>query len=85
MTPEEYRSAILAWEDRINEKLEKDKSVLLASLQAKNQTYVRVPGLVCYTTEYQHLVDEAQARMAEEAEIIETHFYDELEDGDVCI
>jgi hypothetical protein len=84
VTPEEYRAAILAWEDRINEKLEKDKSALLASLQAKNTTFIRVPGLVCYTAEYQRLVDEAQKRMAEEAEIIETHFYDELEDGDVC-
>lgn len=84
MTPEEYREAILAWEDRINEKLENDKSALLASLQAKNQTFVRVPGLVYYTAEYQRLVDEAEKRMAEEAEIIETHFYDELEDGDLC-
>jgi hypothetical protein len=84
VTPEEYREAILAWEDRINEKLENDKSALLASLQAKNQTFVRVPGLVYYTAEYQRLVDEAEKRMAEEAEIIETHFYDELEDGDLC-
>jgi hypothetical protein len=84
VTPEEYREAILAWEDRINEKLEQDKSKLLCSLQAKNQTYVKNPGLVCYTAAYQQLVDEAQSRMAEEAELIETHFYDALQDGDVC-
>lgn len=82
MTPEEYRASILGMEDRINEKLEGDKSRLLCSLQAKNHTYVKNPGLVCYTAAYQQLVDAAQSRMSEEAEIIETQFYEELEDGE---
>lgn len=81
MTPENYRKAILDSEDRINEKLASDTRVLLCSLQSKNLTFEKNPGLVYYTGEYQRLVDAAKLQMAQEAELIEIQFYDELEDG----
>lgn len=79
MTPEEYRTAIEASENRINEQLEQDKRSLLCSLQSKNRTYIKNPGLVGFTQAYADLENAARARMAEEAEVIETRFYEELE------
>jgi hypothetical protein len=81
MTPEEYRTLIQESEERITEKLAKDQQRLLCSLQSQNQTFVKNPGLVCYTGEYQRLFDQAQLQMSEDAEAIETRFYDELENG----
>lgn len=80
MTDDEYRKAIQDSEDGINEGLKWDLSALLGRMQKENRTFLRVPGLIAYTEEYRLLVEQAQAKMRTEANLIERCFYAELDE-----